>query len=262
MKILVLILLARGSDMSWLSPTETVETCHFEAASIPDCWVVSEGERSRGVLRRDGRSLEGREAFLLLRPLLKDANDLASLSMLFLETGVAGQKPIDASLEMTLMYRRRAGNRADVEQVKVDVEKGLLLEVVPEKNSPNSLTAALGLFRDPENVDACRQGISALVTLGDPLGYPMIVQQALLAPAPIVRITAVQALGSMPIPDRILILGQVLKTDARANVRYEAAVQLFRLQDPLSRADLQAALSDSDASVREMAASALKRLGW
>lgn len=90
----------------------------------------------------------------------------------------------------------------------------------------------------------------------------MIVQQALLAPAPIVRITAVQALGSMPIPDRILILGQVLKTDARANVRYEAAVQLFRLQDPLSRADLQAALSDSDASVREMAASALKRLGW
>ncbi len=228
--------------------------------------MLSEGSRVRGVLREGNRSLEGTEAFLKLRPLLGGAEDLARLSMLFLEVGVAGASPVKEPPRLQgdeLLYWRLAAQRADLERVTVNIREGRVVAVQTEAElaEGDPFVAALLQLQDPENVDACRAGISALLALSDPRGYPVIIEQALHAPMPGVRSAAVEALAGSPIPGRIEVLGQVLRADSRPKIRYEAAVQLYRLQDPLARPALTAAAKeDPDPGVRQMAASALVAL--
>lgn len=278
----LLLTLALGADMAWVPAGRAATRAAFPSAPSAELYVLSDGPRSEGALRVGDRTLQGAAAFREALPLAKTTEDQAFLSMLFLESDVAGRRPWTAPTGKTrqepvaqppmrdgdrLIYWRLHPQRADLERVTVSMGATSVLSVedgsaiLRAAGGRDTIEQALADLRDPDDIDACRAAIGRLQASQDPRGYPILIDQALHAPAPIVQEAAIEAVAGLPVPGRTEVLVQLLQSAPRAKTRYAAATQLLRLRDPAARPALEAAAArDADPQVRSMATAALAEL--
>jgi hypothetical protein len=283
MILLFLSVLLWGADTSWV-PSGTVATpLSIGSAKNLEMYVLtmspgnSDDQKSSGVLRINGQTLTGPQAFLKAREGVVNPADLAMLSMCFLENGVAGRSPwsgqavgeqrevgvapptLDGNI---LVYWRLQGQTADLVRVRVNLDTTNVLSMESERDlgRKDPFGTAQKLLADPNDFDRCDEAIDLLIESKDPRGYPILLDQALHAVAPAVRENAVDGLILLKVPGAVDVLTKVLLEDPVDTVRYHVAAQLIQNPNPEMRDALEKATKDVDPNVGDMARSALTRL--
>lgn len=242
--------------------------------------------RSWGAARVDGSSLlHGREAFDATRTRVgTDATALATLSMLFIDDGVAGRKPWTqptggatppdqeaiarppALSGDLLVYWRDHVQTADLVRCKLTLSSA---DIACEIGT--TILQGERVARDPagaarqdlasDNITVRLRGIEALGKVGDDRSREQLIDIALNAHQPEERRVAVTVLARVGGNGVVAAVSRVLLYDRFDEVREAAATTLGDLGDPAGRDALQRAQGgDADIRVRKLAAEALKKL--
>lgn len=279
---------ALGDDMphpNWAPDGADVATFREVPVEGIDLYVVTEERRPRGVARVGERSLTGPAAFEVVVDALDDpaAAELAALSMLFLEDGVAGRNPwttaksgavpsdqqalveaprVDAD---RLVYWRLHEQTADLVRVEIDLStleaSTRRARAILEERDPRD---PVEIAREEIVADALptiRKGIGRLVEEGSPRALALVLDLVANHQAAVVRAAAVEALADEKPAQGVQVISQRLTDDPDDDVRLAAARTLEAWSDPASAEVLeQAAEHDDSAAVRATAKRALASL--
>jgi len=242
--------------------------------------------RSVGAAKVDGSSLQhGKDAFDAIRGRVAgDATALATISMLFLDDGVAGKKPWTqptggatppdqealarppALSGDTLVYWRDHVQTADLVRCKLALSSEELTceiatKVVQTDREGKDPAGAAKEDLASDNIVVRTRGIEALGKVGDDRSREQLIELALNAYQPEERRVAVTVLGKTGGTGVVSALGKVLLLDKFDEVREAAATALGELRDPAAREALRRAEgADADIRVRVLATEALKKL--
>lgn len=243
--------------------------------------------RQWGAARVDGSSgsLHGKEAFDAARArVASDPTALATLSMLFLDEGVAGKKPWTqpgtgsrppdqeaiarppALSGDTLVYWRAHAQLADLVRCRVSLSSGKLAcelggDVLQAERTAKDPTGAAKQDLASDNVNVRIRGLQALGHVGDAHARDQLIDFALNAYDLRERQAAVEVLGKLGGTGVVAAVSRVLLYDHNAEVRQAAATALRELHDPAARDALEkAANGDANGRVQVLAAEALEQL--
>ena len=275
-----------------MPPFGSKSSASWNELTVPGMELFLEAEktspyRSWGAARVDGsRSyLRGKEAFDAARTRVgNNPTALATLSMLFLEEGVAGKKPwtqptggaMGPDQEAiakpptlsggNLIYWRPHAQLADLVRCRVSLSSGDVAcelggDVLFAERVAKDPAGAAKKYLASDNLYTRTRGIEALGHVGDDHAREQLIDIALNAYEREERRVAVTVLGKTGGAGVVAALSRVLLYDRFDEVREAAATALGDLRDPAARDALQRAESgDADIRVRVLSTDALKKL--